>query len=47
MRHTIVDKRLTSRGDRGLVTSRNELLNQRNGIPVSIDARWLLATRSA
>jgi acyl dehydratase len=46
MRHTIVDKRLTSRGDRGLITSRNELLNQRDGIPVSIDARWLLATRS-
>lgn len=44
MRHTIVDKRLTSRGDRGLITSRNELLNEHGDIPVSIDARWLLAT---
>jgi acyl dehydratase len=44
MRHTILDKRLTSRGDRGLVTSRNELLNQSDEIPVSIDARWLLST---
>ncbi len=45
MRHTIVDKRLTSRGDRGLITSRNELLSQRDDIPVSIDARWLLMIR--
>jgi acyl dehydratase len=45
MRHTVVDKRLTSRGDRGLITSRNELLNQRDEIPVSIDAMWLLATQ--
>jgi acyl dehydratase len=43
MRHTIVDKRLTSRGDRGLITSRNELINQADEIPVSIDAKWLLA----
>lgn len=44
LRQTIVDKRLTSRRSRGLVTSRNELLNQHDEIPVSIDARWLLAT---
>lgn len=47
MRHSIVDKRLTSRGDRGLITSRNELVNQRDDVPVSIDARWLLANRPA
>jgi acyl dehydratase len=45
MRQTIIDKRRSSRDGRGLVTSRNELLNQHDEIPVSIDARWLLATR--
>jgi acyl dehydratase len=45
MRQTIVDKRLTSCGDRALITSRNELLNQCDEIPVSIVVKWLLATR--
>jgi acyl dehydratase len=45
MRHTIIDKRLTRDGARGLITSRNELLNQRDEIPVSIDVKWLLVTR--
>ena len=43
MRHTVLEKRITSTGDRGLITSRNELLNQRDEIPVSIDAKWLIA----
>ena len=47
MRHTIVDKRPASRGDRGLITSRHELVNQHDDIPVSIDGRWLLANRPA
>jgi acyl dehydratase len=35
VRQTIVDKRLTSKGDRGVVTTQNELLNQ-DGVPVVV-----------
>lgn len=45
MRHTVLDKRLTSSGKRGLVTSRNELLTQRDDVAVSIDAKWLIRVR--
>ena len=45
MRHTVLDKRLTRRGDRGLVTSRNELLTQREDVAVTVDAKWLLGVR--
>lgn len=37
VRQTILEKRATSRGGRGLVTSRNELINQHDEIPVSIE----------
>jgi len=45
MRQTVLDKRLTSSGNRGLVTSQNELLTQRDDVAVSIAAKWLVATR--
>ena len=45
MRSTVLEKRLTSRGDRGLVTSRNELVSQRDDVVVSIDAKWLVGVR--
>ena len=45
MRHTVVEKRLTSGRDRGIVTSRNELLSQRDDVAVVIDAKWLVRVR--
>ena len=47
MRHTVLEKRLTSSGARGLVTSRNELLTQRDDVAVSIDAKWLVAVATS
>lgn len=45
MRHTLLDKRLTRSGERGLVTSHNELLTHREDVAVSIDAKWLIRVR--
>ena len=46
VRLAVTDKRLTSRGDRGLVTSRYEIVNQHEATVITIDVVTLLATRS-
>jgi acyl dehydratase len=47
LRGTISSKRLASRGDRGVVTSRNDVLNQHDELPITIDVVWLIATRQS
>ena len=42
VRQTVVDKRLTSKGDRGVVTTQNELLNQDDVPVVVIDSVFLV-----
>jgi acyl dehydratase len=45
VRGTISSKRLASSGNRGVVTSRNDVLNQHDEVPITIDVVWLIATR--
>jgi acyl dehydratase len=45
VRQTISSKRLASSGNRGVVTSRNDVLNQHDEVPITIDVVWLIATR--
>jgi acyl dehydratase len=47
VRETISSKRLASAGDRGVVTSRNHVLNQHGESPITIDVVWLIATRQS
>jgi acyl dehydratase len=45
VRGTITSKRLASSGNRGVVTSRNDVVNQHDESPITIDVVWLIATR--
>jgi acyl dehydratase len=45
-RCTIIDKRLSSKGDRGVVTTRHEIVNQNDDVPVTIEIVSLLAGKS-
>lgn len=45
VRETIVSKRLASTGNRGVVTSRNDVVNQHDESPITIEVVWLIATR--
>ena len=45
VRSTVSSKRLASRGNRGVVTTRNDVLNQHDELPITIDVVWLIATR--
>jgi acyl dehydratase len=45
VRATISSKRLASSGNRGVVTNRNDVLNQLDEVPITVDAVWLIATR--
>ena len=47
VRATIASKRLASSGNRGVVTSRNDVLNQHDEVPITIDVVWLIATRQS
>jgi acyl dehydratase len=47
VRETISSKRLASTGNRGVVTSRNHVLNQHDESPITIDVVWLIATRQS
>jgi acyl dehydratase len=47
VRATQVSKRLASSGNRGVVTSRNDVLNQHDEIPITIEVVWLIATRQS
>jgi acyl dehydratase len=47
VRGTISSKRLASSGSRGVVTSRNDVLNQHDEVPITIDVVWLIATRQS
>ena len=45
VRATVAAKRVSSRGDRGVVTTRQEVLNQRDELRVVIDVAYLLRRR--
>jgi acyl dehydratase len=47
IRETTSSKRLASTGNRGVVTSRNEVLNQHDEVPITIEVVWLIATRQS
>jgi acyl dehydratase len=47
VRQTISSKRLAGSGNRGVVTSRNHILNQHDEAPITIDVVWLIATRQS
>ena len=47
VRQTMASKRLASSGNRGVVTSRNDVLNQHDEVPTTIDVVWLIATRQS
>jgi acyl dehydratase len=47
VRATISSKRLASSGNRGVVTNRNDVLNQHDESPITIDVVWLIATRQS
>ena len=47
VRGTTLSKRLASKGNRGVVTSRNDVLNQHDEVPITIDVVWLIATRQS
>ena len=47
VRQTISSKRLASRGNRGVVTSRNAIVNQHDESPITIEVVWLIATRQS
>jgi len=42
-RATVVEKRLSSKGDRGVVTARHEIVNQNGDVPITIDVVSLIA----
>ena len=45
-RATVVEKRLSSKGDRGVVTARHEIVNQNGDVPITIDVVSLIAGRT-
>jgi acyl dehydratase len=47
VRATLSSKRLASSGNRGVVTNRNDVLNQHDEVPITIDVVWLIATRQS
>jgi acyl dehydratase len=47
VRGTLLSKRLASRGNRGVVTSRNDVLNHHDEVPITIDVVWLIAKRQS
>ena len=42
-----IEQAAASSGNRGVVTSRNDVLNQHDEVPITIDVVWLIATRQS